>query len=282
MIGADDEPGFRELTGKIARDRAFETASYKDTVLRRRIAVRMRARSAANYAAYSNLLDADPLEYERLLDALTINVTKLYRNAETWDVLAAQVLPVLWATRAPRLQCWVAGCASGEEAYTLAALWHQFVSAATTASSRATAGIEPVSRVRIVASDIDRRSLAAAKRGAYASPAFQEIPDALRRRYFASEPDGLASAAPELRALIEFERRDLLLDAPPAGPTHLITCRNVIIYFDRDSQEKLMQRFHDALVPGGFLVLGKVETLLGPSRALFEPMDQRQRIFRRP
>ena len=76
-------------------------------------------------------------------------------------------------------------------------------------------------------------------------------------------------------------RRDLLQDPAPPVAMHLITCRNVIIYFDRESQEALMQRFHDALVPGGFLVLGKVETLLGPSRSLFEAVDTRQRIYRR-
>ena len=89
-------------------------------------------------------------------------------------------------------------------------------------------------------------------------------------------------AGPELRSLIQFEKRDLLLDPPPPGALQLITCRNVVIYFDRASQETLMKRFHDALAPGGYLVLGKVETLLGASRALFEPVDSRQRIFRRP
>jgi chemotaxis methyl-accepting protein methylase len=81
---------------------------------------------------------------------------------------------------------------------------------------------------------------------------------------------------------VRFERRDLLRDPAPTGAMHLITCRNVIIYFDRESQEALLRRFHDSLAPGGFLILGKVETLLGPSRALFEPVDSRQRIFRRP
>ena len=89
------------------------------------------------------------------------------------------------------------------------------------------------------------------------------------------------TAGPEMRSLIRFERRDLLMDPAPARELRLITCRNVIIYFDRPSQEALLRRFHDALVPGGFLVLGKVETLLGPARTLFEAVDTRQRIFRR-
>src|SRR4029077_5248783 len=111
------------LTSKISRDRGFGAASYKDTVMRRRIAVRMRARGAEDFATYSSLLDTDPAEYEWLIAALTVNVTKLYRNAEAWDAVARLVLPALAALAAPRLNCWVAGCSSGEEAYTLAALW---------------------------------------------------------------------------------------------------------------------------------------------------------------
>ena len=104
--------------------------------------------------------------------------------------------------------------------------------------------------------------------------------DALRHRYF--DDARPAVVAPELRALVRFESRDLLREAAPDGPWHLIACRNVVIYFDRESQEELFLRFHDALVPGGALVLGKVETLLGPARSLVAPIEQRDRIFRRP
>ncbi|MBI1808472.1 MAG: protein-glutamate O-methyltransferase CheR, partial [Gemmatimonadetes bacterium] len=250
-------------------DRGFVAPSYKGTCLRRRIAVRMRARGQTDYAAYGRLLDQDPAEYERLLDALTINVTKLYRNSEAWHAVREQVLPELWALPTPRLRGWVAGCSSGEEAYTLAALWHAYAAARHET--------ERLARLRIVATDIDRASLEAAAAGRYDEAAFAEMPAALRERYFGAA----RTAAPELRALLDFRRHDMLREAPPNGPYQLITCRNVIIYFDRASQEGLLRRFHDALAPGGLLVLGKVETLLGPARALFEVVDQRQRIFRR-
>lgn len=266
-----DEPAFAALTDKIARDRGFGAANYKDTCLRRRIAVRMRARGAHDYGEYGRLLDTDPAEWERLIDTLTVNVTKIFRNPEVWAAVERLVLGELWQGPAQRLQCWVAGCSSGEEAFTLAALWHRHASARHEG--------DRIGRVRIVASDIDRASLDAAQRGAYGSEAFVEAPADVRARYFSPGPPHVA--APELRALVRFERRDLLLDAVLPGATYLITCRNVVIYFDRASQEALMQRFHDALAPGGFLVLGKVETVLGPSRALFDVVDQRQRIFRR-
>ena len=278
MNDTADDDAFVALTSKISRERGFGAASYKDTCMRRRIAVRMRARGAEDYATYSRLLDSDPAEYEWLIAVLTVNVTKLFRNVETWTAVAQTVLPRLWAAQTPRINCWVAGCSSGEEAYTLSALWMQYATEH--------GGADGAARVHITASDIDRDSLAAAERGSYGAESFAEAPAGVRDHWFVpAAPSELReprwAAGREIRSLIRFERRDLLLDPVPPVAMQLITCRNVIIYFDRDSQDALMRRFHDALAPGGFLVLGKVETLLGPSRGLFEAVDSRQRIFRR-
>jgi len=265
-----DEEGFQALTRKISRDRDFGCASYKEKCVRRRIAVRMRARGVHSYADYGRMLDDDPREYDRLIDALTINVTKLFRNPETYEAIARLVVPALWASPASALRAWSAGCSSGEEVYSLATLFHRHA---------ASVGAEhQLGRVQVLGTDIDRESLAAAARGAYDEAAFADTAPDVRARYFS--PAHPFTAVPELRALVAFERRDLLREPPP-GRYHLVTCRNVVIYFDRATQEALFERFHAALVPGGFLVLGKVETLLGPARALFAPVDARERIFRR-
>jgi chemotaxis protein methyltransferase CheR len=92
---------------------------------------------------------------------------------------------------------------------------------------------------------------------------------------------GMRTVAPEIRNLVAFETRDLLEGSGPGGRMHMIVCRNVIIYFTRETQERLFERFHELLLPGGFLVLGKVETLLGKSRELFAPVSSRERVFRR-
>jgi chemotaxis methyl-accepting protein methylase len=268
--GAHDEAGFRALTGKITRERGFRCASYKEKCLRRRIAVRMRARGVHSYADYARVLDADAREYERLLDALTINVTKLFRNWETYAAVARSVVPAVWALADSSLRVWSAGCSSGEEPYSLAILFHRHA-AALGEDGR-------LGRLRVLGTDIDRESLAAAARGAYDEAAFADTPAELRARYFSDAPP--YAVAPEVRSLATFERGDLLRDPAPTGQ-HLITCRNVIIYFDRATQEALFERFHAALRPGGFLVLGKVETLLGPARTMFAPIDARERIFRR-
>jgi chemotaxis methyl-accepting protein methylase len=270
IVSELDDAGFADLTAKIARERSFGCASYKEKCLRRRIAVRMRARGVHRYADYAALLDRDASEYERLLDTLTINVTKLFRNWSTFDAIARTAVPILWEGAVRPIRGWSAGCSSGEEPYSLAILFHRHAALRGDAVD--------ASRVSVLGSDIDRASLDAARRGQFAEAAFADTPGEIRRRYFSLRSP--FEVAPEIRPLVSFERRDLIVEPPPSG-MHLIACRNVLIYFDRTTQEQLFQRFHDALVPGGFLVLGKVETLLGPTRSLFSAVDPRERIFRR-
>lgn len=263
---------FMALTGKISRDRGFGCASYKEKCLRRRIAVRMRARGVHTYADYSRILDSDSTEYDRLLDALTINVTKLFRNWDVYASIAANVIPTLWAADGP-IKVWSAGCSSGDEAYSLAVLFHRF------ASTLGPSGLARLSRVEILGTDIDRAVLAAAERGEFDEADFADTPAEIRQRYFGAEPP--YRVVPEVRRMVRFEKRDLLNEPPPPGPHQMICCRNVIIYFDRDTQERLFEAFHAALAPNGVLVLGKVETLLGHARTRFAPIDARERIFRR-
>lgn len=271
MNSVEDVEGFASLTTKIALESGFLCNSYKERCLRRRIAVRMRARGVHTFDDYARLLDGDPPEYERLLDALTINVTKLFRNADTFGVIQRVVIPVLWGTNDPELRVWSAGCSSGEETYSLAALFHRH--------AEASGDLSRLGSVRILGTDIDRASLAAAERGTFAEAAFVETPADIRERYFS--PGDPATASDELRSLVSFERRDLLSDPVPAGQFHLIVCRNVLIYFDRETQEKLFRAFASRVAQGGYLVLGKVETLLGECRANFAAVEARERVFRR-
>ena len=263
---------FQELTRKISRDRGFSCANYKEKCLRRRIAVRMRARGVHTYADYARVLDSDSSEYDRLLDALTINVTKLFRNWPVYESLAEHVVPELWRLKTKTIRVWSAGCSSGEEPYSLAILLHRY------AAQHKMLG--RIGQVDVLGTDIDRGSLEAASRAQFGASAFDETPADLREHYFSPPP--AFAVIPAIRGMVRFERRDLL-DDPPAAPGafHLIACRNVLIYFDRDTQERLLARFHDALAPDGFLVLGKVETLLGAVRSRFVAIDARERIFRR-
>lgn len=278
MAAADgDEAAFRALLEQVARDKGFACGNYKDGCLRRRVSVRMRARGLSDYAAYATLLRQDDAEYERLIDTLTINVTRLYRDADVWDSFATEILPELWSRTESGLNVWSAGCSSGEELYTLAAIIdHHAVASRSERRLKTT---------RIVGTDIDAASLRAARIGSYAEAAFKEMPAALRDRYFildgAPSAPGTRTAAAELRALVRVERRDVILEDPPGQGFDLITCRNLLIYLDRTAQEAIFRRFHSALAPHGILMLGKVETMLGPARQLFASRHQRSRIFRK-
>lgn len=271
VAAAGDEAAFKALLEQVARERGFACANYKDGCLRRRVAVRMRARGCTEFAAYAQLLHRDPTEYERLLDTLTINVTRLYRDADVWNTVADEVLPALWPVASDGMSVWSAGCSSGEELYTLAALIHRH--------AERTGTVKRLRDVAVLGTDIDAASLRAARAGQYAEAAFREMPPALRDRYFSGV--GTRTAVPEIQALVRVERRDLLMDPPPSIRFDLISCRNLLIYIDREGQEQIFRRFHAALAPHGLLILGKVETMLGPTRSLFAPVHPRQRIYRK-
>jgi chemotaxis protein methyltransferase CheR len=269
---AASEDGFRELTEKITRESEFRCTSYKDKCVRRRIAVRMRARGTETYSAYSRLLDTDRDEYERLLDALTVNVTKFFRNSSTYAVIAGHVVPDLWS-RGALIDVWSAGSASGEEAFSLAALFHEH--------ARSMEQLSQIGRVSVVGSDIDRASLDAAHRAVYHPASFTETPPELLDRLF-PPLDERRTVIPAIRAITRFERRDLLQDPPPAGAFDLVACRNVVIYLDRVSQEHLLDTLYESLRPGGYLVMGHVETLFGKARQCLLPVDVRERVYRKP
>ncbi len=268
---AADDAGFETLTREISRVVGLPLDIYKSKCLRRRIAVRMRACGVHTFDEYRGVLGRTPAEYERLKDALTINVTRFYRNPETWESLRTRFLPDLLRARDGWLDAWSAGCSSGEEPYTIAMLVADLAAAAGRGSW--------LDRLRIEATDIDRESLAHATAAVYRREAFQETPPGLAERHTRETPAGLA-ILPSLRRRVSVRRFDLSQDRMPTGSFDLIVCRNVVIYFDRPMQERLFAHFVEALRPGGLLVLGKVESLLGPARERLSLVDTRERIYR--
>jgi chemotaxis protein methyltransferase CheR len=266
-----EERALEALKRKIHKDRGFNCHFYKDKCLRRRLAVRMRARGQPSFDSYASLLDSDPEEYDLLLDALTINVTKFFRNTEMWAALEREALPRLFQSTVRPRRIWSAGCASGEEIYTVSILLHQW------AERHGRSG--ELRHFHLAGTDIDRRSLEVARLAEYPDLSLVDTPEPARERWFSPGPPYRLSE--RARRNVSFLWHDLI-SGEPLREQSLILCRNVIIYFDREIQETLFQRFYDALVPGGILVLGKVETLLGTSRALFNPLNSRERIFQKP
>jgi chemotaxis methyl-accepting protein methylase len=270
-VSAVEDSAFPDLMRKISDAAGLALDVYKDKCIRRRIAVRMRACGVHTYTDYIRVLDRTPAERERLRDALTINVTRFFRNPETWSRLERELIAGGWRGERP-LRCWSAGCASGEEAYTLAIVAAEIC--------RADGHPERLDAVHVDATDVDRLSLARARDASYRAEALVELPPHLRPRYFEAQGAELRLVE-RIRRRVTVLRRDLTREPPPGRGYHLIACRNVVIYFDRPMQERLFAQFADALAPGGLLVLGKVETLFGPARARLAPVDPRERIFRR-
>jgi chemotaxis protein methyltransferase CheR len=268
-----DDPGFAALARKISQAAGLTLEVYKDKCIRRRIAVRMRACGVHTYADYQALLERSPGEYERLRDALTINVTRFYRNAETWNLLRRDLIPRLCAPGSEEIRVWSAGCSSGEEAYTIAILAAEHLDR--------TGRARELERLVVDATDVDRLSLDRAKAARYRPENLTEMPPDLVGRYLELDGSEL-QVVPRIRSRVMVRRLDLSSGRPPRRDYHMVMCRNVLIYFDRPMQERLFQLFTESLVPGGYLVLGKVESLFGPVRERLHIVDPRERVYRRP
>jgi chemotaxis methyl-accepting protein methylase len=267
-LAPKDQEELQALKDQIQREIGFFCEGYKEHCLRRRIAVRMRARGIHTYGAYAELLMRDEDEHAKLLDAVTINVSKFYRNRDLWHVLERDVIPRLFDLRVRPVRLWSAGCAAGEEPYTIAMLLKEHA---------ARAGRErELSRFTVLGTDIDVASLKLATIARYTAFAFTDIEEDARDRWFVA-PDRV-EVKKEIRSLVKFGVVDLIRDEFDTG-YHMIMCRNVIIYFEREIQEMLFLKFHEALAPGGFLVLGKVESIFGRAAGLFRPVAQRERVF---
>lgn len=269
-----NDAALQELFRQVTAARGFRCDAYKESCVRRRLAVRMRACGVHTFTEYAERLDNDAAEYDRLLDALTINVTKFYRNADVWDRLATTVIPDLMKRCKGGIRCWSAGCASGEEAYTLAVLL---------LTEAQKSGLTGSIIDRIDATDVDVGSLQKAEEGRYPREAFDEMPDVLVRRYFCDldHQSKSLSVSDQVRRAVRFTRHDVTKEAPPEPPYDLILFRNVVIYFDRATQERVFSQMANALAPGGVFVLGKVETLFGAAREVLELEDVRERVYRR-
>lgn len=258
---------FEALLLYLKQSRGFDFTAYKQASLMRRVLVRMQLAGIATFPEYQDRLQVDPEEFTRLFNTILINVTSFFRDAQTWATLADSVLPALLHEIGPNdpIRVWSAGCASGEEAYTLAILLAEAL------------GLEQYrERVKIYGTDVDEEALNQARTGVYESRAMEEAPPQLVQKYFQRQADRLVFSQ-DLRRRVIFGRHDLMQDAP-ISRVNLLTCRNCLMYFNTQAQSRIISRFHFALREAGILVLGKAETLLTHS-INFGPVDVKRRIF---
>jgi two-component system, chemotaxis family, CheB/CheR fusion protein len=268
-VSDDTDSTLEELLVFIRDARGFDFTGYKRSSLARRIRKRMHEAGAVDYVDYRDRLESSAEEFGHLFNTILINVTGFFRDAEAWTFLQRDVMPDLLANIDParEIRVWSAGCASGEEAYSLAI-----------AFSEALGIEESAKRVKIYGTDVDDEALRDARMGVYPAKALEALPAELSGKYF--EQAGTQFAfRPDLRRRVIFGRHDITRDAP-ISRLDLLVCRNTLMYFNVETQAQVIDRFHFALREGGYLFLGKAEMLLSDGDR-FEVVSMRQRIFRR-
>ncbi|MEV6877365.1 CheR family methyltransferase [Amycolatopsis sp. NPDC051128] len=260
---------FESVLAYLKESRGFDFTGYKRSSLMRRVRRRMSQVEIDSYADYIDQLQVNADEFVALFNTILINVTGFFRDPDAWAHLREQVLPALLAERSPEepIRVWSAGCAAGQEAYSLAMLLAD------------TLGAEAFrQRVKIYATDVDDEALAQARQAAYTPAEVEGLTEAQLEQYFELQGSRYCFRK-DLRRSVIFGRNDLVQDAP-ISRIDLLVCRNTLMYFNAETQTKILERFHFALAPRGVLFLGKAEMLLSHAR-IFEPTDLKRRVFRK-
>lgn len=263
------DQAFEALLQYVRDARGFDFTGYKRASLMRRVRLRMSRAGCETFEDYLDLLQASAEEFTALFNTILINVTTFFRDPQAWDFLRDDVVPEILAERGPDdpLRVWSAGCAAGQEAYTLAMVLAEAVGAERFRD-----------RVKIYATDVDEEALAEARAATYDAKAVESVPPDLLGKYF-ERVNGRYAFRKDLRRAVIFGRNDLVKDAP-ISRVDLLVCRNTLMYFNAETQRNVLTRLHFALAPGGVLFLGHAEMLLSHTD-WFTPVSLKHRVFRK-
>jgi two-component system CheB/CheR fusion protein len=268
LTTTQDDPALEALLAYLKEQRGFDFTGYKRASLARRVKRRMDQLSVGAYDEYQDFLQVHPDEFTALFNTILINVTGFFRDPEAWDYLIERLLPDLLERRKGQpLRAWSAGCASGEEAFSLAMAFAEVL------------GVDDFrERVKIYATDIDEEALAHARQATYSARELEAVPEPLRERYFEQSGSRFAFRK-ELRRAVIFGRNDIVQDAP-ISHVDVLACRNTLMYFNAETQSRVLGRMHFALKPDGVLFLGKAEMLLSHA-TYFRAIELKRRFFRK-
>lgn len=273
-FGADSDAGFLQFLAWLRQRCRLDWTDYRQEYLKRRIRICMSAVGARSYPEYVRRLDTDPAALNRLRNDITINVTEFLRDLTTYEAFKQVVIPQVAASKQRAgtglVRVWSAGCATGEEPFSIALCFLEVLGSNL-------AGLW----VCIHGTDVDEDSLRQARRGPYSDEAVANVPPALLSRFFRRQTGGGYGVEKELRSLVRFERLDLIHDEM-LKYVDVIFCRNVFIYLSRELQERTLRAFYGSLNSGGFLVLGRTESM--PPHLLDELFDTvvpEERIYRK-
>jgi chemotaxis protein methyltransferase CheR len=270
-VGKNEDEYYETLKKLIQKNLGFNSNQYKDSHFKRRIDVRLRATNTKSYKEYVELLQSDRNEYPELMETLTVNVTNFFRNPEVYDIVEKEVLPAIIKSKSSGLRSiriWSAGCSIGVEAYSIAMLLNHLLGKDFNKYN-----------IKITGTDIDKESLLKAQSGIYSGAEMKDVRPAFLKKYFTQE-DGKYMVSDEIKKLTQFKKQDLI-SGPKMSGFDAVFCRNVTIYFQKELQEQLYMDFYNALGKEGFFVMGKTETLIGPSKDKFKPYNSKERIYQK-
>ncbi len=267
----NDRP-YTLLLDKIMRNVHIDFRGYRPELLKRRVRHRLNAAGCSSYWHYVALLNKDPKEYDRLIEALTIKESYFFRDTEVFELLQNIVIPEIisqkQASGARKIGAWSCGTALGQEAYSIGILFHESL------GNRA-----KDFDIKVLGPDIDKDALGKAPWCSYDKRALRKMAPHLLFKYFTRFQDRYV-VTDRVRILVTFEHHDVISGIQKRG-MDLVLCRNLLIYFDKELQEQVLLNLHNALNPGGFLILGKTETITDQMRDYFELVDLRERIYRK-
>ncbi|HAQ08742.1 MAG TPA: chemotaxis protein CheR [Bacillus bacterium] len=246
---------YENFISKIHQRTGINLGLYKEAQMKRRLTSLYQKKGFSNFAEFFLALSKDSDLMNEFLDRMTINVSEFYRNAKRWEVLEKSILPEL-IQKNGNLKIWSAACSTGEEPYTLAMVLSKHL---------------PLSKIQILATDIDDNVLAKAKIGVYSERALNEAPKDVVNKFFVKE-GSYFKVKKDIRDTVTFKKLNLLAD-PFGGPFDLIVCRNVLIYFTEEAKDGLYHKFSSALKTHGILFVGSTEQIFNPSTYQFETAD---------
>lgn len=225
---------------------SIDLNSYKERQMKRRIDSLILKHGIKSYASYVDVLRTEVVFYEEFINYITINVSEFYRNPEQWRILEDEIFPYLFERFGKQLKIWSAACSTGDEPYSLAMLLSKFL---------------PLSKIKIIATDIDRLVMEKAKIGIYSQKSLKDLPINFINKYFVQVNDKAFKISDDIKACVEFRQHDLLKDPYPAD-CNLIVCRNVLIYFTDEAKNRIYNGFNEALQMNGVLFVGSTEQML--------------------
>ncbi|WP_153122611.1 CheR family methyltransferase [Peribacillus tepidiphilus] len=246
---------YQEFIIHIKKLTGIDLSLYKEAQMKRRLTSLYEKKGFKSFKEYFREIQNNKASLNEFLDRMTINVSEFYRNAKRWEVLENKIFPRL-LSGSRRLKIWSAACSTGEEPYTIAMVLSKYL---------------PTSQISILATDIDENVIARAKMAVYHERSLNEVPEAIKKKYFTKEGE-YYKVTDEIKRTVTFKKHNLLSEPFESG-YDLIVCRNVLIYFTEEAKDLLYQKFSNSLKSGGVFFVGSTEQIFNPQQYSFETED---------